>query len=86
MDINKGNEIMSDVFKKYGRIDGLVNNAGISLHEWDFLKVTEQDFDMQFNTNFKGGYFLTQNYIKNVTENNQRGNIIFISSEFLYSC
>lgn len=74
--------VIKEILKKYNRIDGLINNAGISLHEWDFMKVNEEKFDSQFLTNLRGGYFLTQSYIKHcIPKENERYKILFISSE-----
>lgn len=80
--VNEFDEFFKSLFEEYGHIDGIVNNAGISLHEWDFLKVTPEGFDDQFLTNLKGGYFFTQSYIKHylATEQNE-GKILFVSSE-----
>ena len=70
------------IYDKFGKIDCLINNAGISLHEGNMLNVTIEGFQNQFDTNLKGGYFLAQEYIKKIKEKNQKeGNIIFISSE-----
>ena len=70
------------IYKKYGKIDGIVNNAGISLHEGDFMKVDKNKFESQFQTNIMGSYFFTQSYIKYYKKNNQQeGKILFISSE-----
>lgn len=81
-DIKKGEAIMEEIYQKYGKVDCLINNAGVSLHEGNFLNVTEEGFDTQFNTNLKGAYFLAQNYIKQYKDNNQvNGQIIFITSE-----
>lgn len=66
-----------------GKIDCLVNNAGISIHERDFHSVTPEGFDKQFNTNYKGSYFLTKYFIEQQTQHNELkgSNILFISSE-----
>lgn len=65
-----------------GRIDCLVNNAGISYHEGSFRNVTEKGFDEQFSVNYKGSYFMAKNYIEMVEKNHQcGGNILFITSE-----
>lgn len=79
--IDKFSVIITEIYNKYGKLDGLINNAGVSLHEWDFLKVTPEGFDTQFYTNLKGAYFLTQEYIKMLLEKEEAGNVIFISSE-----
>lgn len=63
-------------------IDGLINNAGISLHEGNIRNVSVDQFDKQINTNLRGGYFLAQKFIKLFEENNRTdGNILFVSSE-----
>ena len=61
----------------------LVNNAGISLHENGFMDVSPVQFDMQFNTNLKGAFFLTQAFIRKCKAGNVGGmkNILFSSSE-----
>ena len=62
-------------------VDGIVNNAGVSLHEWDFLKVTKEGYDSQFETNLRGSYFATQEYIRIMLDKKLGGNVLFISSE-----
>jgi 3-oxoacyl-[acyl-carrier protein] reductase len=48
-------------FAAFGRIDLLVNNAGIAPPvRADILEATEASFDAVINTNLKGPYFLTQ--------------------------
>ena len=85
LDMNKIDEFdnfFESIYKKYKNIDGIVNNAGISLHEWDFLKVDNKGFEKQFYTNFRGSYFFTQSYIKQYLNKKQKsGKILFISSE-----
>ncbi|MBN1912479.1 MAG: 3-ketoacyl-ACP reductase [Pirellulales bacterium] len=45
----------------FGRLDVLVNNAGISsVGRKDILEATEESWDAVFNTNLKGPFFLTQ--------------------------
>ena len=80
-DISLIDKVLSNLFLKYKNIDGIINNAGISLHEWDFLKVDEKKFDSQFQTNLKGAYFLTQAYIRKILKEKKTANIIFITSE-----
>ena len=65
-----------------GKINCLVNNAGISLHERNITEVTELTFDNQFNTNLKGPYFLSKEFICYYLDNNiSNGKILFTTSE-----
>lgn len=80
-DINTFDDFIDMVTQKMVHLDCLVNNAGVSLHEDSFLNVTPDGWDIQFNTNLKGPFFLTQKFVKYMTDNNRIGNILFISSE-----
>lgn len=82
LDVSKCDEIISQAVDKLGGLDCLVNNAGISLHEGNIRNVTPPQFDAQFNTNLRGGYFLSQSFIKYFElEKRDNGNILFVSSE-----
>lgn len=74
---------MDEADKMLGGVNCLVNNAGISLHEKGFLAVSPAQFDLQFNTNLKGGFFLAQAFIRKCKVNEMEGikNILFTSSE-----
>ncbi len=64
------------------KIDAIVNNAGVSLHEKGFLNVTASSWDKQMDINLKGTYFFTQGYIRFIEKTNQEmGNVLIISSE-----
>ena len=62
-------------------IDGLVLNAGISLHEGNFLHVTKDGFDNQISTNLRANFFFAQTFIKKMLEENKKGDLLFVSSE-----
>ena len=65
-----------------GRIDCLVNNAGISLHEKSMMEVTLETFDKQLDINLKAPYFLTQKFIKHCIDvPNKKASVVFVSSE-----
>ena len=50
---------------KFGRVDMLVNNAGIAPAERaDILEASEESFERVMNVNLKGPYFLTQSVAK----------------------
>ncbi len=70
-----------------GKIDSLISNAGISLHENIYKNVTIEGFDKQFNTNLRASYFLAKEYLEYLERNkSENGNLIFISSETGNQC
>jgi len=55
------NAIVSRLKSKFGRLNALINNAGVAPKErLDPLKATEESFDRLMRINLKGPYFLTQ--------------------------
>ncbi len=53
--------IVKAALENYGRIDLLVNNAGVAPRvRKDMLAISEDDYDYVMNINLKGTYFLTQ--------------------------
>ena len=79
--VDSFDKFLDDAASKIGSVNGLVNNAGISLHESTFFDVTPETFDSQVSVNMRGGYFLTQKLTKRWIDKGQKGNILFVSSE-----
>ena len=53
--------IVEEALQAFGRIDALVNNAGVApLVRADLLEMTEESFDRVIGINTKGNMFLTQ--------------------------
>ena len=71
--------------EKYGRLDLLVNNAGMAPRERrDLLEATEESFDELINTNLKGPHFLTQAAARWMVEQGS-GRIVFVTSISSYT-
>lgn len=65
-----------------GSVDSLVANAGVSLHEGRFSKVTPKSFDIQFETNLRGTYFLSTEFLgRCLRAAEPTGNLLVITSE-----
>lgn len=81
-DVSTANLFIEKANQLLGGINVLVNNAGISLHEWDIANVSIEQFNQQINTNLRGGYFLTQKFLETIrNDKTPNANILFISSE-----
>ena len=51
--------MVQQVIARFGRIDCLVNNAGVNVHK-PFLEVTPEEFDRISSINFRAVYFASQ--------------------------
>jgi NAD(P)-dependent dehydrogenase (short-subunit alcohol dehydrogenase family) len=77
--------LVERVRRQYGRIDLLVNNAGMAPRERrDMLEATEASFDELIATNLKGPHFLTQAIARLMVERGS-GRIVFITSISSYT-
>jgi len=79
-------EVVANILERYGRIDVLVNNAGVApLQRNDVLDMTEESYERVMNINLKGPVFFAQKVAKEMIWLNQQMSdykplIIFITS------
>ena len=67
------------VYKKYKKIDIIVNNAGIT-HKPKFMEtVTEKEFDKVFNVNAKSVYYCAKYFVPKMKKN-KKGVILNVAS------
>ncbi len=71
--------LFSQVMKKYGRVDILVNNAAANPYFGSALEVPENAYDKTFEVNTKGYFFMAQRAGKIMVEQ-RKGSIINIAS------
>lgn len=77
--------LVESVKVRHGRLDLLVNNAGMGPRERrDMLEASEESFDELMGANLKGAHFLTQQVARWMLEQGS-GRIVFITSISSYT-
>jgi len=56
-------KVVNEIIEKYGRVDVLVNNAGIT-RDGLFMRMNKDNWDSVINTNLSGAYNVTQPIVK----------------------
>ena len=77
-DSKQVNDMAEFIHTNYGKIDVIVNNAGISQQKL-FTDITENDWDRMFDVNMKSMYLVTKAFVDDMIYK-QSGKIINISS------
>ena len=69
--------------KAFGRIDGLVNNAGVFSHT-PFLELSEAEYDRMVDIHVKGAFFCSQAVLRYMVNNSLQGTLTHLSSISAY--
>lgn len=77
-DGEKVNQCFEDAIKEYGKIDVLINNAGISSYGF-FDTLSEEEWEKTFSVNTKGAFLCSKSALKSMLHEHS-GRIINISS------
>lgn len=81
-DVSKAKEVQNlidETVKKFGKLDIIVNNAGI-VHMKNFIELTEEEWDRMMEVDLKGVFLCSQKTAKQMIKQGNGGKIINISS------
>lgn len=76
--VTDGDKIVESALDNFGRIDVVINNAGI-LRDKSFHKMTDDDWDLVYQVHVKGAYKVSHAAWPHLREN-QYGRLIFTAS------
>lgn len=76
-----GKRVIAEGLNKFGRIDTLVNNAGLFI-PGAFTRYSEKQYQDMISTNLSGFFFITQHAV-DVMESQRRGHIVNITTSLV---
>jgi NAD(P)-dependent dehydrogenase (short-subunit alcohol dehydrogenase family) len=80
-DPETGKRVVEEALARFGRVDTLVNNAGIFIPN-AFTDYTPEQYAQMLSTNLNGFFFITQHAIK-AMEKQGRGHVVQISTSLI---
>ena len=84
-DMRQNEALAASFLDAFGRVDLLVNNAGITRAK-PFLEVDEALFDAVLGIDFKGSFFLAQHIARRMVADKTAGRIVNITSNHQQGC
>jgi glucose 1-dehydrogenase len=72
-------KMIADTVAKFGRLDIVVNNAGIEVNK-PFLQVTDDEWNRVINVNLFGSYLVSQVAARQMVAQGKGGKLLFVSS------
>lgn len=80
-DADQVERLMAAAVDRFGRIDVLVNNAGIGFVMGPLVEVAEADWDLVLDVNLKGVFLCTQAAVRRFIAQGEGGRVITIASQ-----
>jgi 3-hydroxyacyl-CoA dehydrogenase/3a,7a,12a-trihydroxy-5b-cholest-24-enoyl-CoA hydratase len=81
--VEEGDKLVQTAIDNFGRIDILINNAGI-LRDRSFLKMTEKDWDLVHTVHLKGAFMVTRAALPYMRKQNYGRVVVTSSTSGLY--
>ena len=79
-DRRNATDVIQSILASFGKIDLLVNNAGVSTMA-PVVDLTDWDWDFNMNVNAKGTFIMSQLVVRSMIERGIKGKIINIASQ-----
>jgi len=77
--IDGAKKLIQETKNKLGKIDTLINNAG-TFQDTDFENINSETFNKTFNLNVRGYMFVSQEFVKTLSSDQNNSSIICIGS------
>jgi glucose 1-dehydrogenase len=72
-------KMVADIVAKFGRLDVVVNNAGIEIKR-PFLEITDEEWQRVLSVNLYGAFVVSQAGCRQIVKQGAGGKLIFVSS------